>query len=247
MSRCFQNTDKNLKSGAGLRRTKPDGTITLDTEALPSLAAHQGAPPSPPRSPTTATTGTTDSTDAAPRPRLRRRQRGVPAAPRAAVRRRRQEEGTAGGGAPHRLPLPSLPGATAARVRPGAGRVECPLTAADRLHRLSLPCAQREGHECSWADVPGRGPGRATPRPGARGADAGYVLWGGAGPEWVGLPGGSAEESGGSPRLRPPRGSGGSRRAGAARKEWEAKSGRGAVGGEVVLRLGVTPALLATC
>uniref|UniRef100_A0A8I3Q5I4 Sulfide quinone oxidoreductase n=1 Tax=Canis lupus familiaris TaxID=9615 RepID=A0A8I3Q5I4_CANLF len=173
LSRCFQNTDKNLKSGAGLRRTRPDGTITLDTEALPSLAAHQGAPPSPPRSPTTATTGTTDSTDAAPRPRLRRRQRGVPAAPRAAVRRRRQEEGTAGGGAPHRLPLPSLPGATAARVRPGAGRVECPLTAADRLHRLSLSCAQREGHECSWADVPGRGPGRATPRPGARGADAG--------------------------------------------------------------------------
>uniref|UniRef100_A0A8C7BZP1 Biogenesis of lysosomal organelles complex 1 subunit 6 n=1 Tax=Neovison vison TaxID=452646 RepID=A0A8C7BZP1_NEOVI len=38
--------------------------------------------------------------------------------------------------------------------------------------QLPLPCSQREGHECSWADVPGRGPGRATPRPRGREAAA---------------------------------------------------------------------------
>ena len=39
----------------------------------------------------------------------------------------------------HRLPLPSFPGATAASVRLGAGRVGCPLTASDRLQNRPFP------------------------------------------------------------------------------------------------------------
>lgn len=87
------------------------------------------------------------------------------------------------------LPLPSLPSATAA----------CPAERWTLLvppyciwppTQLSFSCSQREGHECPWAAAPGRGPGRATGPPSGQGANAGYVLWGGAArTEWVGLPG----------------------------------------------------------